>query len=166
MSIAYGVSHCAEGSARVRIGETEVIAGVKLSLEKPYPDTPAQGNLMIELDGQPALERAEQVLQELPDAERDRLQHGLYIGRPVKPGAVDGGWIAVEGALEPGERSCSSSSQLKNPSAAAETSASGDDAPLRKLYALRACNSTKVISRLISSPIQNAWKQCSRTCTF
>lgn len=47
VSIEHGVSHAAEGSARVRIGETEVIAGVKLSLEKPYPDTPAQGNLMI-----------------------------------------------------------------------------------------------------------------------
>lgn len=47
VSIEYGASHCAEGSARVRIGETEVIAGVKLSREKPYPDTPAQGNLMI-----------------------------------------------------------------------------------------------------------------------
>jgi exosome complex component RRP42 len=47
VSIELNVSHCAEGSARVKIGETEVIAGVKLSLEKPYPDTPAQGNLMI-----------------------------------------------------------------------------------------------------------------------
>jgi len=47
VTVEYGVSHAAEGSARVRIGETEVIAGVKLSLEKPYPDTPSQGNLMI-----------------------------------------------------------------------------------------------------------------------
>jgi exosome complex component RRP42 len=45
--IQTGVSHAAEGSARVRIGETEVIAGVKLAIETPYPDTPAQGNLMI-----------------------------------------------------------------------------------------------------------------------
>jgi exosome complex component RRP42 len=47
VKVDYGVSHAAEGSARVRIGETVVIAGVKLSLETPYPDTPAQGNLMI-----------------------------------------------------------------------------------------------------------------------
>jgi exosome complex component RRP42 len=47
ISIEYGVSHAAEGSARVTIGETVVIAGVKLGMEKPYPDTPAQGNLMI-----------------------------------------------------------------------------------------------------------------------
>ena len=37
----------AEGSSRVKIGETEVIAGVKLELGKPYPDTPEEGALMI-----------------------------------------------------------------------------------------------------------------------
>ncbi len=47
ISIETGVSHGAEGSARVRIGETEVIAGVKMGMDKPYPDTPSQGNLMI-----------------------------------------------------------------------------------------------------------------------
>src|SRR3990172_2219494 len=47
VSVEYGVSKSAEGSARVRIGRTEVIAGVKLSVEKPYPDTPDSGNLMV-----------------------------------------------------------------------------------------------------------------------
>lgn len=50
VTVEYGVSHAAEGSARVKIGETEVIAGVKLSMESPYPDTPAQGNLMINVE--------------------------------------------------------------------------------------------------------------------
>lgn len=45
--IECGVTSNAEGSARVRIGNTEVIAGVKLSVEKPYPDTPKNGNLMV-----------------------------------------------------------------------------------------------------------------------
>lgn len=45
--VEYGVTKNAEGSARVRIGDTEVIAGVKLSVEKPYPDTPKDGNLMV-----------------------------------------------------------------------------------------------------------------------
>jgi len=65
----------------------------------PLEVTRAQGNLMIELDGQPALERAEQVLQEIPDAERDRLQHGLYIGRPVKPGASGPGDYLIRNLL-------------------------------------------------------------------
>ncbi len=41
------ISWTAEGSARVKIGPTEVMAGVKLSLEKPYNDTPDEGGIMI-----------------------------------------------------------------------------------------------------------------------
>jgi len=37
----------AEGSARVKIGDTEVIAGVKLEVGEPYPDTPEEGALMV-----------------------------------------------------------------------------------------------------------------------
>ncbi len=47
IEVEYDVSETAEGSARVKIGETEVIAGVKLGLESPYPDTPDSGNLMV-----------------------------------------------------------------------------------------------------------------------
>jgi exosome complex component RRP42 len=47
ITVEYGVSRNAEGSARVRIGETEVLAGVKMSLETPFSDTPDQGNLMV-----------------------------------------------------------------------------------------------------------------------
>jgi small ligand-binding sensory domain FIST len=65
----------------------------------PLEVTRSQGNLVIELDGQPALERAEQVLQEIPDEERDRLQHGLYIGRPVKPGASGPGDYLIRNLL-------------------------------------------------------------------
>ena len=37
----------AEGSARVKIGDTEVIVGVKLEVGEPYPDTPEEGALMV-----------------------------------------------------------------------------------------------------------------------
>ena len=47
IEIEYGVSETAEGSAKVTIGDTTIIAGVKLSLEKPYDDNPDEGNLMI-----------------------------------------------------------------------------------------------------------------------
>ena len=47
ITVDTGVAPTAEGSARVQIGETVVIAGVKLSLEKPYPDTPEEGGIMI-----------------------------------------------------------------------------------------------------------------------
>ncbi len=37
----------AEGSARVKLGNTEVIAGVKLNVLKPFPDTPEEGVLIV-----------------------------------------------------------------------------------------------------------------------
>lgn len=48
--IESGVTKNAEGSARVKVGDTEVIAGVKLSVEKPYPDTPKDGNLLVNVE--------------------------------------------------------------------------------------------------------------------
>lgn len=37
----------AEGSAEVHIGNTRVLAGIKLDIEEPMEDTPHQGNLMM-----------------------------------------------------------------------------------------------------------------------
>src|SRR3989338_80015 len=45
--VEYDISKSAEGSARVKIGDTEVLAGVKVAIETPYPDTPEQGSLMV-----------------------------------------------------------------------------------------------------------------------
>lgn len=41
------VSKNAEGSARVRIGKTEVVVGVKMNVSEPYPDSPDKGNLIV-----------------------------------------------------------------------------------------------------------------------
>ncbi len=45
--IETNISWTAEGSCKVQIGETVVLAGVKLSIEKPYPDTPNEGGIMV-----------------------------------------------------------------------------------------------------------------------
>jgi len=45
--IETGISNKAAGSARVRIGKTEVIVGVKLDVSTPYPDSLDKGNLMV-----------------------------------------------------------------------------------------------------------------------
>ncbi len=37
----------AEGSARARLGNTDVIAGVKVVVEEPHSDTPEEGNLIV-----------------------------------------------------------------------------------------------------------------------
>lgn len=47
IEISFDVSNQAEGSARVKIGKTDVIAGVKLEVGEPYPDSPDKGNLMV-----------------------------------------------------------------------------------------------------------------------
>jgi exosome complex component RRP42 len=47
VSITLDASSTAEGSALVRIGDTEVIAGVKMGLGAPFGDTPEDGVLMV-----------------------------------------------------------------------------------------------------------------------
>jgi exosome complex component RRP42 len=47
IEIECGVSKKAEGSAKVKIGETEVWVGVKMNVVEPYSDSPNKGNLMV-----------------------------------------------------------------------------------------------------------------------
>lgn len=47
IEIKTGVIETAEGSAHVKCGNTEVIAGVKMTVEKPFSDTPDEGILMV-----------------------------------------------------------------------------------------------------------------------
>ncbi len=48
IKVEYGVSaKSSEGSARVIIGETEVVAGVKMELGEPFPDIPDEGVLIV-----------------------------------------------------------------------------------------------------------------------
>ncbi len=47
ITIETGVSKNAEGSARVKMGKTEVIVGIKMNASTPYPDSPDKGNLMV-----------------------------------------------------------------------------------------------------------------------
>jgi len=47
ITIETGFISTAEGSARIKFGDAEVLAGVKMALEKPYADTPEDGVLMV-----------------------------------------------------------------------------------------------------------------------
>jgi len=47
LTLSFDVSNKAEGSARVLLGNTDVVAGVKLGLGEPYPDSPDKGNLVV-----------------------------------------------------------------------------------------------------------------------
>jgi exosome complex component RRP42 len=46
-TIEEGLIERAEGSARVRLGKTEVLVGVKIETGEPFPDTPNEGVLTV-----------------------------------------------------------------------------------------------------------------------
>ncbi|MEM2873437.1 MAG: exosome complex protein Rrp42 [Nitrososphaerales archaeon] len=47
ITIETGVIEKANGSARVQVGNTQVIAGVKIEIGDPFPDTPDKGLLVV-----------------------------------------------------------------------------------------------------------------------
>ncbi len=53
IKVETGIAAKAEGSARVIIGETEVWAGVKLSVDKPFSDRPEEGVLIVNAEFDP-----------------------------------------------------------------------------------------------------------------
>ncbi|EZQ03874.1 MULTISPECIES: exosome complex protein Rrp42 [Acidianus] len=50
ISITLGYAKKADGSALVKLGDTTVLAGVKLEEEQPFEDTPNQGNLVVNVE--------------------------------------------------------------------------------------------------------------------
>lgn len=52
-TIEKDVSCKAEGSVRVKLGNTEVLAGVKMAVSEPYADSPTKGSLMVTAEMRP-----------------------------------------------------------------------------------------------------------------
>jgi len=50
VKIETNISNMAEGSAKVTIGDTVVIAGVKMDVGEPYPDSPDEGVLIVTVE--------------------------------------------------------------------------------------------------------------------
>lgn len=76
----------AEGSAKVTCGDTEVLAGVKLSLGTPFPDRPDEGVLMV---GCELLPIAHPSIESGPPS-IDAIEIGRVIDRGIREsGAVD-----------------------------------------------------------------------------
>ncbi|MBW9140573.1 MAG: exosome complex protein Rrp42 [Candidatus Aramenus sp.] len=50
LSITLDYAKKADGSALVKLGDTAVLAGVKVEEEEPFEDTPAQGNLVVNVE--------------------------------------------------------------------------------------------------------------------
>jgi exosome complex component RRP42 len=47
IKVEQGTMERAEGSARVRIGKTDVVVGIKIEMGEPFPDTPNEGVLTV-----------------------------------------------------------------------------------------------------------------------
>ena len=50
IKVEMGVIEKAEGSARVLLGKTDVLVGVKIEVGKPFPDTPNEGVLTVNVE--------------------------------------------------------------------------------------------------------------------
>ncbi len=53
IKIEYGISKNAEGSAKVTLGNTVVVAGVKMEVGEPFPDRPDEGIMIVNAEFSP-----------------------------------------------------------------------------------------------------------------
>jgi small ligand-binding sensory domain FIST len=90
-----GVAVALHGAIRVDVVVSQGCRPIGPALEVTRSDA----NVVIELDGMPALERVEQVLHALPERERERMRFGLYVGRPARPGAEGRGDYVIRNLL-------------------------------------------------------------------
>ncbi|RLF45374.1 MAG: RNA-binding protein [Thermoplasmata archaeon] len=97
ISIEKGVIKMAEGSARVKIGNTMVLAGIKMDVGEPYPDTPEEGAMSTS---------AELVPLASPDFEAGPpREDAIELARVVDRGIRESKFIQLDKlCIEPGEK--------------------------------------------------------------
>ena len=97
ISIETGVISKAEGSARVKIGNTQVISGIKMDIGEPYPDSPESGVMTT---------AAELIPLASPDFEAGPPQaDAIELARVVDRGIRDSELIEVDKlCIEPSEK--------------------------------------------------------------
>lgn len=84
VKVEYGYTNSAEGSAKITLGDTEIITGIKMSLETPYPDTPDSGNLMVGAEFSPLASPE----FELGPPSIDAIELGRVIDRGIRESNV------------------------------------------------------------------------------
>ena len=91
------VSNKAEGSARVRIGKTEVIVGVKMDTQTPYADHDDEGTMMVGMEFNPICGERYEVGPPKIDA--------IEVSRVVDRGVRESGFIDFKKlCIEKGEK--------------------------------------------------------------
>ncbi len=97
VQIEPGLIERAEGSARVRLGKTEVLVGVKIESGEPFPDTPNEGVLTVNAELVPL---AAPTFEPGPPDE-----NSVELARVVDRGIRESKAIAVEDlVVEPGKK--------------------------------------------------------------
>ncbi len=96
IQIESGLIERAEGSARVRMGKTEVLVGVKIEMGEPFPDTPNEGVLTVNAELVPL---ASPTFEAGPPDE-----NSIELARVVDRGIRESKTIATENlVIEPGK---------------------------------------------------------------
>ncbi|MCG7844134.1 MAG: exosome complex protein Rrp42 [Methanomassiliicoccales archaeon] len=97
ISIETNVVDTAEGSSRVRIGNTEVIVGVKMNVGEPFSDTPNKGVLSTNAE---LIPMASPTFESGPPDE-----NSIELARVVDRGIRESGMIDLEKlCIEPGKK--------------------------------------------------------------
>ena len=95
LKIEVGVIEKAEGSAKVSLGDTQVIAGVKVEVDRPFPDTPDKGLLIVNAEVLPLAS----AYSEPGPPDEDAIE----LARVVDRGVRESGMIELEKlVIEPG----------------------------------------------------------------
>jgi exosome complex component RRP42 len=97
VQLEVGILGNAEGSAKVRMGDTIVYAGVKFQTMTPYSDRPNQGGLMCSAELRPVAGRQHEPGPPSPES--------IELGRVVDRGIRESGCIDTEAlCIIPGEK--------------------------------------------------------------
>jgi exosome complex component RRP42 len=78
--IVPGIIEKAEGSAMVKLGDTHVIAGVKVGLSTPFPDTPNEGILIVNAEVLPTASE----YQEPGPPDEDSIELARVVDRGIR----------------------------------------------------------------------------------
>jgi exosome complex component RRP42 len=97
IQVESGLIERAEGSARVRLGKTEVLVGIKIDVGEPFPDTPNEGVLTVNAELVPL---ASPTFEPGPPDE-----NSIELARVVDRGIRESKAIVVEElCVEPGKK--------------------------------------------------------------
>ncbi len=97
IEIEKNISRNAEASVRVRMGKTEVLAGVKMEVTTPYPDSPDKGTFMTTAELHP-------MASEQYDIGKPGIE-SIELGRIIDRGIRESGFIEFDKlCIEEGEK--------------------------------------------------------------